>query len=72
MTYSSRKVKKGYEMLVHGIDCKALAFKLIPAVAKALDPAGVQSQFPPKVLFIHDIQSFYHYSIQELGTLEMN
>lgn len=35
------KVKKGSKMLVRGVDCKAPAFELSLAIAKALDPASV-------------------------------
>lgn len=72
MVSSSRKAKKGSEMLVCGVDFNASNFKLILVIAKALDPAGAQSQIMPKILLMHDIHSFYHCSIQELRTLEMN
>ena len=74
MTSSSRKIKKGSKMLVCGVDCKAIpspAFKLSQVVAETLDPARAQSHIPPKVLLVYEIKSFYHYSIQEMGTLEM-
>ena len=58
--------------MVHGVDYKALTFKMSLAIGKTLDPAGAQSQIPPKVLLVHNICLFYHCSIQDLGTLEMN
>lgn len=72
MTSSSNKNKKGSEMLVWGVDCKKPNFKLSLAIAEALDPAIAQSQIIPKVLIMHNIHSFYHFSIQELKTLEIN
>lgn len=59
-------------MLVYGVNCKAPNFKLSLVIVEALSPAGAQSQILPKVLLMHDIYSFYHCSIQELKTLEMN
>ena len=58
--------------MVHGVVCKSPMFKLSPTIAKILDPARVQSQILHKVLLVHDIHSFYHCSIQDLRTLEMN
>lgn len=43
MESSSSKIKKGLEMLVHGVDYKAPTFKLSPIVVEALDLIGVQS-----------------------------
>ena len=63
MASSSIKIKKGFEMLVCGVDCKAPTFKLSPTIIEALDPARAQSQITRKVLFVHDIHSFCHFSI---------
>ena len=59
-------------MLVHGVDCKVPTFKLCPTIVETLDPTRAQLEILPKVLLVHDICSFYHFSIQQLGTLEMN
>ena len=72
MESSSKKLKKGSKMFVQGVNCKALTFKLSLMIVEERDPIGVQSQSPPNVLLFHDIWSYYHYLIQELGTLEMN
>ena len=72
MDPSSRKVKKGLDMLVHGVEWKVLNFKLTPTIAEVLDPNDVQSQISPKVLLINDICTHFNCSIQELGTLEMD
>ena len=40
MAFSSNKVKKGSEMLIHGVDCKASTFKIAPIVIEALDLIG--------------------------------
>lgn len=40
MASSRKKLKKGSKILVHGVNYKAPNFKLIPAIAQALDPAG--------------------------------
>ena len=58
-------------MLVKGVEWRAPNFKLVPAIAEALDPQGAQSQIPPKVLLINDIRTHFNCSIQEIGTLEM-
>ena len=47
-------------------------FKLMPVVAKALDPSGAQSHIPSKVLLVNDICSHFKGTIQELGTLEID
>lgn len=72
MASLSSKVKKGSKMLIHRVDCKAPTFKLSLEIVETLDPIGAQSQVFPKVLLVHDIHCFYHCSIQELETLEMN
>lgn len=41
-------------------------------IVEVLDLAGAQSQIIPKVLLVYVMCSYYHYSIQELGTHEMN
>ena len=69
---SSNKEKKGYEMLVKGVEWKAPNFKIVPTVAESLDPYGAQSQIPPKVLLMNDIRTHSMCTIQELGTLEMD
>ena len=68
----SSKTKKGSEMLVRGVEWKASNFKLASAIVESLDPNGALSQIPPKVLLMNDIREFFHCSIQELGTLEMD
>ena len=68
---SVRKHKKGSEMLVKGVEWRAPNFKLVLAIAEALDSQGAQSQIPPKVLLINDIRTHFKCSIQEIGTLEM-
>lgn len=65
---SSRKTKKGSEMLVKGVKWKVPNFKLVPAIAKSLDPQGAQSQISPKVLLFNDIQTYFKCNIQEIGT----
>ena len=72
MESSSNKIKKVYDMLVHGVDCKVPIFKLSSKIVEALEPAKEKSQIPPKVLLFHDICSFYYYSIHKLGKQEMN
>ena len=42
------------------------------AIAEEKDPKGAHSEIPPKVLLIHDVRSFYHYSIQEFGNFELD
>ena len=59
-------------MLVHGVEWKALNFKLTLAIAKTLDLSGAQSYIPSKVLLINDIHSHFKCMIQEIGTLEMD
>lgn len=59
-------------MLVRNIVYPDPKFKLCPVIVGELDLVGAHSQIPPKVLLIHDVRSFYHFSIQELGTLEPN
>ena len=66
---SRRKVKKGSEMLVKGVEWKAPNFKLIPVVVESLDPYRAQSQIPPKVLLINDIHTHFKCTMQDLGTL---
>ena len=72
MASSSSKAKKGLKILVQGIQWKALNFKLVHAIAKSLYPNGGQSQIPPKVLLINDIQTHCRCLVQEIGTLEMD
>ena len=55
MVSSSSKLKQGSNMLVHGVEWKALNFKLTLATAKTLDLSGAQSYIPSKVLLINDI-----------------
>lgn len=57
------KMEKGSKMFIHGVDCKAPNFKLSPSIIEVFDPVGVESPILPKVLLVHDIYSFYHYSI---------
>ena len=59
-------------MLVKGVEWKAPNFKIVPAIAESLDPHGVQSQIPPKVLLINDIRTHFKCIVQEIGTLEMD
>ena len=66
---SSRKAKRGSEMLVKGVEWKVPNFKLVPAIAESLDPNGAQSQIPPKVLFINDIRTHFKCSVQDIRTL---
>lgn len=47
-------------------------FKLYPVIAEEKDSQGALSTISPKVLLIHDVRSFYHYSIQELGNFELD
>ncbi len=54
MAPSRSKEKKGYEMLVCGVNCKAPYFKLSLAIVKVLDPASTL-KFHPKVLLVHDL-----------------
>ena len=72
MASTNRKTKKGSEMLVHGVEWKAPYFKLVLAIAEALEPSGAQSKIPPKVLLINDIHSHFKGTIQELKTLEID
>ena len=59
-------------MLVKGVEWKAPNFKIVPAIAKSLDPHGAQSQIPPKVLLINEIITHFKCTIQKIGTLEMD
>ena len=59
-------------MLVQGVEWKVLDFKLVPTIAKTLDPSDAQSQISPKVLLVNDIHTHFKYAIQEIGTLEMD
>ena len=59
-------------MLVCGMKWKVPNFKLTPSIAKSIDPVKEQSKIPSKVLLINDICSHFHYTIQEIGTLEMD
>ena len=68
---SSRKAKRGLEMLVKGVEWKAPKFKLVPAVVKLLNLHGAQSQFPPKILLIKNIYTHFKCVVKEIGTLEM-
>ena len=72
MAATNSKVKKGSDMLVRGVDWKAPDFKLSLAITETLDPVGAQLQIPPKVLFINDIFSHFHYVVQEIGSLQMD
>ena len=69
---SGSKAKKGSEMLVKGVEWKALNFKIVPAIAQTLDPHGAQLQIPPKVLLINDIRTHFSCTMQEIGTLDMD
>ena len=60
---SSRKLRKGSEMLVKGVEWKAPNFKLISNVVESLDPYGAQSQIPPKVLLINNIRTYFKCTI---------
>ena len=57
------EIKKGSKILLRNVVPTNPKFKLNPMIAEELDPVGVYSQIPPKLLLIHDIRSFYHYSI---------
>ena len=59
-------------MLVRNTVYEALKFKLHPKIKEKTYPMGTHSQIPKMVLLISDIHTFYHCSIQELGTLELN
>ena len=67
-----RKARKELELLVQGGEWKAPNFKLVLAIVKTLKLNGAQSQIPPKVLLINDIQTHFRCTIQEIGTLEMD
>ena len=41
-------------------------------IAEKEDPMGAHSMIPPNVLMIHDMRTFYHCPIQDLGTFKMN
>ena len=58
-------------MLVKGVQWKAPNFKLVLVVTESLDSHGAQSKIPPKVLLINDIRTHFKWTIQEIGTLEM-
>ena len=72
MVATSIKARKGSDMLVHGMEWKALYFKLCPTIVESLDPIRAQLRIPSKVLLINDICSYFHYTIQEIGILEMD
>ena len=65
---STSKVKKGSEMLLKNVVCKAPKFKPYLVSDKKKDPMRACLAIPPKVFLVNDIISFYHYIIQELGT----
>ena len=69
---SSTKVKKALEILVRNDVYEEPKFKLHLVIVEEKDPMGAHSQIPPKVLLIHDIQTFCHCSSQELGRFELN
>lgn len=69
MASSSKNTK---DMLVRNTACEAPKFKCHPAIAEKSDPMGTHSMIPPKVLLMHDVRTFYHCPIQDLGTFEMN
>ena len=56
---NSSKANKVSKILVQDVEWKAPNFKLVPAIAKSLGPNGAQSQIPPKVLLINDIQTHF-------------
>ena len=66
---SNRKAKKGSEMLVKGVEWKALNFKLVPTITESLDPNRAQLHIPQKVLLINDIRTHFKCVVQEIGTL---
>ena len=72
MAFYSSKEKKGLDMLLFGVERKAPKFKCTLAIVKTLDPSGVQSQIPPKVLLINDICTHFKCVILDIGTLEMD
>ena len=59
-------------MFIRSAICDAPKFKLHPIIVEKMDPMGAHSQILEKVLLINDIHTFYHCSIQEIGTLEIN
>ena len=59
-------------MLIKGVEWKAPNFKIVPAVAKTLDPTGAQSQTPAKVILIEDICTHFKCSIRDIGNLEID
>ena len=69
---SGRKQRNGSKMLVKGVEWRAPNFNLVPTAIESLDPHGAQSQIPPKVLLINDIRAHSKFTIQEIGTLEMD
>ena len=72
MATTSNNKKKGLEILVGGMEWKAIDFKLFPTIAKSLEPTRAQSRIPFKVLLMNDIRSNFQCTIQEIGTLEMD
>ena len=66
---NKNKAKRGSKMLVKGMEWKAPNFKLVPTFAESLDPNGVQSKIPPKVLLINDIHTHFKCIVQENGSL---
>ena len=69
---SGSKQKRGFKILVKGVEWKAPNFKLVPTIAESLDSHGAQSQIPPKVLLINDIRTHFKCIVQEIGTIEMD
>ena len=59
-------------MLIRGVETRIPAFKICLVIMEELDPVRDHSKIPLKVLLIHKIRSFYHFSILELGTFEMS
>ena len=72
MASRSNKVKQGSNILVHGVEWKALDFNLTPAIVETLDASRAQSQLPSKALLINDIHTHFKCAIQESGTIEMD
>ena len=65
---SSSKNMKGTKMLVRNKVCKAHKLKLHPSIAKKEDPMVHIEWFHQ----MYEVRTFYHCSIQDLGTFEMN
>lgn len=59
-------------MLLRGVEWKSPNFKLVLATAETLDPNRTQSQIPPKVLLLNDIQTHFKCVVQDIKTLEMD